>query len=112
MAKTKSESGGDDKKINKSQAIREALDEHPRAKSKEIVALLAEKGIKVAPTLVYYVKSKRRQAKARQKREQIAEASRRTSAPNPVQLVQRVKSLAEEVGGIRNLKHLVDLLAQ
>ena len=30
---------------------------------------------------------------------------------NPVELVMRVKQLAREVGGIRNLKQLVDLLA-
>ena len=41
----------------------------------------------------------------------MAEESRRTAASNPVELVLRVKDLAREVGGIKNLKLLVDLLA-
>jgi hypothetical protein len=96
---------------NKSEAIRQALTENPKAKSKEIISLLAAKGVKVAPTLVYYVKSKQKLAKRRQKRERVAAASRSTATHNPVELVIRVKDLAREVGGIGNLKMLVDLLA-
>jgi len=36
----------------------------------------------------------------------------KTGAANPVELVLRVKDMAREVGGIRNLKQLVDLLAE
>ena len=67
--------------------------------------------MKVAPTLVYYVKSKQKQAKRRQKRKRVAAASRKTATTNPVELVLRVKDLAREVGGIGNLKMLVDMLA-
>jgi hypothetical protein len=96
---------------NKSEAIREALAQNPQSTSKEIIALLAGKGVKVAPTLVYYVKSKQKLAKRRQKRERVAAASRSTASSNPVELVLRVKDLSREVGGIGNLKMLVDLLA-
>ncbi len=106
MAKKFNASGG-----SKSEAIREALAQNPTAKSKEIIAILAAKGVKVAPTLVYYVKSKQKQAKRRQKRERVAAASRKTATTNPVEVVLRVKDLAREVGGIGNLKMLVDLLA-
>src|SRR5258706_1080845 len=101
---------GNGRRSNKSDAIREALAQNPKAKSKEIIAVLAQKGIKVAPTLIYYVKSKQNRARRRAKRALVAETYRKTASGNPVELVLRVKDLAREVGGIRNLKQLVDLL--
>jgi hypothetical protein len=98
--------------VSKSEAIRETIAQNPKATSREVIALLAGKGVKVAPTLVYYVRSKQKLAKRRQKRERVAAASRKTAAANPVELVLRVKDLAHEVGGITNLKMLVDLLAE
>jgi len=97
------------KGINKSQAIRDALSENPKAGSKEIVARLAEKGIKVSGTLVYYIKSKARKVKRQQKRLAAASVIRNGSA---VEVVLRVKTLAQEVGGMKQLKQLVDLLAE
>jgi hypothetical protein len=98
--------------INKSQAVRDFLAGHPTADTKAVVAGLAEKGVKVAPTLVYFVKSKQRQARRRAKRDRAAESSRQAGSKNPVEVVLRVKDLAREVGGIKNLKLLVDLLAE
>jgi hypothetical protein len=97
--------------INKSQAIRDFLAGNPTADTKTVVAGLAEKGVKVAPTLVYFIKSKQRQAKRRAKRDRVAASSRQMGSNNPVEVVIRVKDLAREVGGIKNLKLLVDLLA-
>lgn len=99
-------------KINKSQAIRDALAQNPTVDSKGIVALLAKSGVKVSPTLVYYIKSKQKQAKRKAKRERVAAASEGTASRNPVEMVKRVKELSRDVGGIRNLKMLVDLLAE
>ena len=110
MAKKTDSNGGQG--VNKSEAIREFLAENPKADTKSIVNGLAEKGLKVAPTLVYFIKSKQNQAKRRAKRERVAESSRRTGSNNPVEVVIRVKDLAREVGGIKNLKMLVDLLAE
>jgi hypothetical protein len=109
MAKNASSDGG---KVNKSQAVRDFLAEHPKADSKAIIAGLGEKGVRVTPTMVYYVRSKLKQASRRAKRERVAESSRRSGASDPVELVLRVKGLAREVGGIRHLKQLVDLLAE
>ena len=61
---------------------------------------------------MYYVRSKLRQADRKARRERVAESSRGTGAANPVEVVLRVKDLAREVGGITNLKLLVDLLAE
>ena len=66
-------SGG---KVNKSDAIREALGANPDSNPKEIVALLGERGIKVAPTLVYYIRSKSRQAGRKAKRARVAAPQR------------------------------------
>lgn len=103
---------GDGRPASKSEAVREAIAQNPKAGSKEIIALLAEKGVKVSPTLVYYVRSKQNQARRRAKRARVAAASAKTTHGNPVELVLRVKDLAHEVGGIGNLKMLVDLLAE
>lgn len=94
-------------KVNKSQVIREILAADPKADYKTVIARAAEKGAKVSQTMVYYVRSKLGQAARKAKRDQAAATSR-----NPVELVSRVKQLANEVGGIQNLKQLVDLLAE
>lgn len=103
---------GENGKVNKSQAIRDFYAENPRADSKTVVAGLAERGVKVSATMVYYIKSKLGQAKRKAKRERMAQSSRKTGAVNPVEIVLRVKDLAREVGGVKNLKQLVDLLAE
>jgi hypothetical protein len=105
----KESSGG---KVNKSQAIRDYYSTNPRADSKTVVSGLAERGVKVSPTMVYYIKSKMGQAKRKARREKMAESSRKSGAANPVEIVLRVKDLAREVGGVKNLKQLVDLLAE
>jgi hypothetical protein len=99
-------------KVNKSQAVRDVLAGDPKADSKTVIARLAEKGVRVSPTMVYYVRSKLKQASRKARRERAAESSRRAGANNPVELVLRVKDLAREVGGIKHLKQLVDLLAE
>jgi hypothetical protein len=42
----------------------------------------------------------------------MAAASAKTAHANPLELVIRVKEMSREVGGINNLKVLVDLLAE
>jgi hypothetical protein len=109
MPKKESNSG---QSVNKSQAIRDVFAENPKAETRVVIARLAEKGVKVSPTMVYYVRSKQRLANRKAKRARVAESSAKTGIPNPVELVLRVKDMAREVGGIRNLKQLVDLLAE
>jgi hypothetical protein len=107
---TKKETGGG--KVNRSQAIREFLAANPKADSKAVIAALAERGVTVSQTMVYYIRSKQKQAKRKARRERVAESSRTSGAANPVEIVLRVKDLAKEVGGVKNLKQLVDLLAE
>jgi hypothetical protein len=103
---------GTRKKSTRSQAIRDALAANPKSSSKDIIAQLAGRGIKVSPTLVYYIKSKQSKARRIAKRARVAATSRSTGTPNPVEVVTRVKELARDVGGVQNLKLLVDLLAE
>jgi len=110
MSKSKDDSGAT--KVNKSKAIRELFAADPRMDSKTVIQKLAEKGVKVSATMVYYVRSKLKMADRRAKRDRVAASSRLTPSKNPVELVVHVKELAREVGGIARLKQLVDLLAE
>lgn len=110
MAKSKSTNGNG--KPNRSAAIREELAATPHASSKDIVAILAAKGLKVTLSLVYMVKSQLKLKKKRQKRELATATSKSTASLDPVQLIVRVKELARDAGGIKQLKQLVDVLAE
>src|SRR4051812_47925991 len=103
MAKAKDSSDG---KVNKSQAIRDLFAQDPKMGSKAVIDTLAAGGVKVSPTMVYYVRSKLKQAGRKAKRDRVAASSRLTAVKDPVELVIRVKDLAREVGGIRHLKQL------
>ena len=46
------------------------------------------------------------------KRARVAAQSEKTAERNPVEMVMRVKELARGLGGMKNLKMLVDLLAE
>src|SRR5688572_384009 len=99
----KQQESGNGTPVNKSQAIRDAFAADPKADSKTVIAGLAGKGVKVTPTMVYYVRSKLKQASRKAKRDRVAESSRQTAAKNPLELVLRVKDLAREIGGIKIL---------
>src|SRR4051812_17503446 len=104
MPRAKSTSG------TKSSAIREALAANPKAKASEIVALLAKSGTKVTPGLVYALKAHGK-AKAKKAKRQAAVATAvRTGSSNPVELVTRTRQLAMDLGGLKNLRAMVDAL--
>jgi hypothetical protein len=98
--------------ISKSEAIREMMAQHPEAKARDIISLLADQGVKVQPSLVYLVRSNQKKDRRRQKRLRAVEASRDSGISNPVALIVRVKDLARNMGGLKNLQKLVDLLAE
>ncbi len=99
-------------KVNKSQAIRDVFAEDPKIKTRDVVARLAERGIKVAPTLVYFVKNQQNKKRRRQKREQAFASAQKSGAASPVNVVLRLKALAQDLGGYKTLKQLVDALAE
>jgi hypothetical protein len=95
--------------VNKSAAIRDMITQNPKAKASEIISLLAVKGIKVRPHLVYLVKGKMKRIKRKEKRQRVMSMARNG---NPVELILKVKEVARAAGGIASLKQLVDALAE
>jgi hypothetical protein len=104
MAPKKPENGA-----TKSDAVREVLSQTPHVSVREAVNILAARGIKVQPSLVYALKSKARQKKRRQTRQRVAAV---TGNGDPVALIVKVRGLAMEAGGFGKLKALVEVLAE
>ncbi len=101
--------------VNKSEMIREFLIENPTRSAKEVVAALAEKGIKVTESLVYAVKGAMKEWKRR--KAQVARASAAASSnghvgkSDAITMIREVKALAQKAGGFAKLKQLVDAMA-
>jgi hypothetical protein len=110
MAKRKPSQNGEP--VNKSAAVREALSQHPEASAKEVIGVLAQRGIRVEPSLVYFIRAKQRHKVRKQKRQRIVEDTKKAGIVDPVKLILQVKSLARDAGGIRHLKQLIDALAE
>jgi hypothetical protein len=92
---------------NKSEAVRQVLEEHPEASTDEVISLLAERRMKVRPPLVYVIRSEsRRRAKKR-----VLRGGPNGDATYSAELILGVKHLAKEAGGFKNLKQLVQVLA-
>jgi hypothetical protein len=98
--------------INKSAAIREILAKDPHAPVREVVRALDQRGITVHPNLVYFIKSKTKAKRGRQKRARAVENGKQLGVANPVELIMEVRRLSEKAGGMRHLKQLVDVLAE
>jgi hypothetical protein len=70
-------------------------------------------GIKIADTQVYFVKGKMkgRQGRRKHARKMVARVTA-TGNANPVATILKVKAWANEVGGMKKLKALVDALSE
>lgn len=97
---------------NKSAAVREILAKNPKTPVKDIVASMEQQGMKISHNLVYLIKSKMKHRKRREKRQRVAEATQKAGISNPVDLILKVRTLANQAGGISHLKKLVDVLAE
>src|ERR1035438_7004719 len=102
--------------INKSEHIRELLTADPKIGAKEVVAALAGKGIKVSEHLYYFIKGqlqgrKRRKKKAQKMVAKVAKATG-TGSADALSTILKVKGLANEFGGLKKLKALVDALSE
>jgi hypothetical protein len=97
--------------LNKSEEIRQLLRANPTMPVSEVVDTLGKSGIKVAATLVYFVKGKMkgRQGRRRKARQMVANVAA-TGDSDPVKTILKVKGWAHEVGGLKKLKALVDAL--
>src|SRR5437879_1931192 len=106
MAKTKG--------VNKSNEIRQLLAANPRMKAKDIVAALKEKGISATEGLVYYIKGKVRGRRGRKRKAQgmIAKVAATTGSGDALAIILKIKDLANQVGGLKKLKALIDALSE
>lgn len=100
------------KSPTKADAIREHLRQNPRARVKEVTAALAAKGIKVSDNHVYMIKSKSKARKRKANRVAATATAARSGISNPAEAVMQVRRLAHDLGGLRNLKQLVDVLSK
>ena len=102
--------------VNKSEEIRQLLKANPQLGEKETRAKLAERGIKVSSNLFYFVKGQMKGRKAQKNKAQRAVArianSTHVSRSDAVATILKVMSCADEVGGLKALKALVDALSE
>lgn len=106
--------------VNKSEALRQLLNENPRIKAKEAVAALQAKNIEVTPGLFYFIKGKMSGRRGRRKRAQrmvanvgatMSNGATPAKASDVLVTINKVKNLAAEVGGLKKLKALVEALS-
>ena len=99
--------------VNKSEEIRQIFKANPKMPVKDVVATLAGRGIKVADNQVYFVKGKMKGRLGRHKKAQQMVANvAATGNTDPVKTILKVKGWANEVGGLKKLKGLVDALSE
>jgi hypothetical protein len=100
--------------VNKSEEIRKLMQANPGIGPKEVIAKLAEKGIDVSAGLFYFVKGHLKGRRARKRHAQnvvsnVAEF-RQVNRVDALSTILKVKALANEVGGMRKLKALVEAI--
>jgi hypothetical protein len=106
MAKTATKS------VSKAQLVREVLKADPKTPTKEVIDQLKGKGVKVSANHVYLIKSKMKMRTKRQKREKAVAVSQGAGIQNPAMAVMKVRELASQLGGLKILKQLVDVLSE
>jgi len=90
---------------------------NPEISVKEVVAKLAEKGIKISNALFYFTKGQIKGRKARKTNDQkkaVAKVadSTHTTKSDALPTILKIKAWAKEVGGMKNLKALVEALIE
>ena len=99
--------------VNKSEEIRRVLRANRKIKAKDVVNVLADRGIMVTTNQVYFIKGemKGRKKKAQKVVAEVAVATDMMSG-DAVKTILKVKGWATEVGGLKKLKALVDALSE
>jgi hypothetical protein len=102
--------------VNKSEEIRQMLKANPKVGAKEVKEALGAKGIKISGKLYYLVKGKMlgRQAHRTKARKMVAKfaASTGTGSADALATIVKIKSWANEVGGMKKLRALVEALSE
>lgn len=101
--------------VNRSQAIRDVYKAKPDVSVKEVIETLAGKGIRVKPGLVYMIKGrlstrKRGRRKGQKSAQKVAKVTAVSTNGDVLGTIKKVKALASEVGGLKKLQALVEVL--
>jgi hypothetical protein len=106
----KSNDGG----VNKSAEIRDLFAKNPDIKVRDLIATLGAKGIEVKPNLVYLIKGKLKgeERHPRGNRGGAAKSAAASKSGDALATIMKVKKVADEVGGMRTLKALIDALSE
>jgi hypothetical protein len=110
-------------KVNKTQAVRDYLKDHPKAMSGEIAAALTKQGITINPGHVANIKTqinKARTVKKAAKKQAAAEAAAPAAVEKPTKAtdtvtLEHVKAVAQTIntlGGSVRLYNLLDLIKE
>ncbi len=97
---------GKKRTVNKSAEIRGYLEENPNAGPTEIVEALAQKGVEVTPSFVSNIKSKTKSGLGPRRRGRAGGSSGVTS----VNALVGAKKLIDQMGGIDQAQHALDVL--
>ncbi len=99
--------------VNKSEEIRQMLRANPKMPVKEIVSTMAGRGLPITDNLVYFLKGKMRGRRGRRRkvRQMVANVAA-TGYSDPIATILKIKGLAAQVGGMKKLKALVDVLSE
>ena len=102
--------------VNKSEEIRQLLKANPKITAREVGDALEAKGIKASAKLYYLVKGKilGRQAHKNKPRKVVAKVAESTGSgsTDALSTILKVKSWANEVGGMKKLRALVEALSE
>ena len=101
--------------VNKSEEIRRLLRANPKVSAKEVSDTLRAKGIKISDKLFYLVKGNMlgKQSRKRRADKMVATVAETTGSGNADALstILKIKSWANEVGGLKRLRALVEALS-
>ena len=93
------------RKVNKTQAIREAIAAAPGATPKEIAHSL--KLLKITPTYVSNIKSKMKETKKRK-----TSKTKKTSTKVDLAELIKAKKMVDDLGGVEKAKEMLDALSK
>jgi geranylgeranyl pyrophosphate synthase len=87
-------------KVNKSQAVRDYLKEHPRTANKDVAEALSKQGIKMLPDYVATVKGNMKTKKGKRKRRQQAAEVSSVKTGIGIAEIKAAFALLKHCGGI------------
>jgi hypothetical protein len=110
---SQSQASAEGGRINKSQAVRDYMADHPRAKPKQIAEELTQKhGIEFTPGAVSTIRHQMKKSKGRKgrpgRRPKAAAGAMKVNIDDLV----AAKKMAERLGGVEKTRQILNVLAQ